>query len=45
MVGFITTRHLFAHPILIVREFGIGCFVRCAWRTILARRATSLECI
>jgi hypothetical protein len=46
MVGFITTRHLFAHPILIVREFGVRCFARCVWRTLSADRATTfLECL
>jgi hypothetical protein len=46
MDGFITTRHLFTHPVLIVREFGVRCFARCVWRTLRAQRATTfLECL
>jgi hypothetical protein len=46
MVGFITTRSLLTHPSLIVREFGMQCFVRCIWRTLtLDRNVTFLECI
>ncbi len=46
MDGFITTRHLFMHPALIVREFGVRCFARCIWRTLTAQRATTfLECL
>ncbi len=46
MVGFITTRSLFAHPSLIVQEFGVRCFARCIWRTLtLGRNVTFLECI
>jgi hypothetical protein len=46
MVGFITTRSLLVHPSLIVREFGMQCFARCIWRTlILGRNVTFLECI
>jgi hypothetical protein len=46
MVGFITTRSLLANPSLIVREFGMHCFVRCMWRTLtLDRNVTFLECI
>jgi hypothetical protein len=46
MVGFIRTRSLFAHPSLIVREFGMQCFARCIWRTLISgRNVTFLECI
>ena len=46
MVGFITTFSLLAHPSLIVREFGMQCFARCVWRSlILGRNVTFLECI
>lgn len=46
MRGFITTRHLLTHPVLIVREFGFGCLARCVWRTVTARRSTTfLECL
>jgi hypothetical protein len=45
MVGFITTRHLFTHSGLIVREFGPTCLLRCYWRALIADRAvTFLEC-
>ncbi len=46
MRGYVTTRHLFTHSLLIVRGFGIHCFARCVWRTFTAKRATTfLECL
>ncbi len=45
MHGVIHTRHLFTHGNVIVREFGVGVFARCLWRTIVCRRpVTFLEC-
>jgi hypothetical protein len=45
MVGFVTTRHLFTHSAVIVREFGTVCLLRCLWRTVTADHAvTFLEC-
>ena len=45
MVGFVTTRHLFTHSGLIVREFGPACLLRCYWRTLTAdHEVTFLEC-
>jgi hypothetical protein len=46
MHGVVTTRDLVFHSPLIVREFGLRCFARCLWRTmILHRIVTFLECI
>ena len=46
MRGFVTTRDLFFHSTDIVREFGVGCYVRCLRRAILSpRKCTFLECI
>lgn len=45
MVGFVTTRHLFTHSAVIVKEFGTVCLLRCLWRTVTADHAvTFLEC-
>lgn len=45
MVGFVTTRHLFTHSAVIVKEFGTVCLLRCLWRTVTAHHAvTFLEC-
>jgi len=45
MDGFITTRHLFTHSAVIVKEFGTACLFRCLWRTVTADHAvTFLEC-
>jgi hypothetical protein len=46
MVGVISTRHLVTHPRAIVHEFGMGCYLRCIWRTVAAHRpVTFLECM
>ncbi len=45
MVGLVRTRHLITHPRTIVREFGLRCYVRCIWRTLMERRpVTFLDC-
>ena len=45
MVGVVTTRHLFTHSAVIVREFGALCLFRCIWRSLTAHHAvTFLEC-
>jgi hypothetical protein len=45
MVGIVTTRHLFTHAAVIVREFGTLCLFRCIWRSLTADHAvTFLEC-
>lgn len=45
MDGFVTTRHLFTHSAVIVKEFGTVCLLRCLWRTVTADHAvTFLEC-
>jgi hypothetical protein len=44
--GVITSRHLLLHGLLIVKEFGVRCFVRCVWRTVISHDVvTFLECI
>jgi hypothetical protein len=46
MVGLVRTRDLFFHSPLILREFGIACWVRCLMRSLLADRpVTFLECL
>jgi hypothetical protein len=46
MVGVVSTRHLITHPRAIVHEFGMGCYLRCVWRTVAAHRpVTFLECV
>ena len=37
MSGTISTRHLFTHALVIVREFGLSCFVHCVWRSLTER--------
>jgi hypothetical protein len=45
MVGVVTTRHLFTHSAVIVREFGTLCLFRCIWLSLTADHAvTFLEC-
>jgi len=45
MVGVVTTRHLFTHSAVIVREFGTLCLFRRISRSLTADRAiTFLEC-
>jgi hypothetical protein len=45
MRGVITTRHLVLHGALVIREFGLRCYLRC-WVRTLTRSApcTFLEC-
>jgi hypothetical protein len=46
MDGVVKTRDLVVHSPLIVREFGLRCFARCIWRTVVLHRiVTFLECI
>lgn len=46
MEGLITTRHLLTHSTVIVREFGVRCYLRCLGRTMFGgRKVTFLECI
>jgi len=46
MNGFITTTDILAHPALIIREFGVRCWLRCLHSTFVRRRkVTFLECI
>ena len=44
--GVITTRHLLVHGLLIVKEFGVRCFARCVWRSVVSHDVvTFLECM
>jgi hypothetical protein len=43
--GYITTRNVLMHPALIVREFGLGVFLRCCLAIVQRRRTTFLACI
>jgi hypothetical protein len=46
MIGVVKTRHLITHPRTIVHEFGMGCYLRCVWRTVAKRGpVTFLECV
>jgi hypothetical protein len=46
MVGVVRTRHLLTHFALILREFGVRCWLRCIWRTFMSQRSvTFLECV
>ena len=47
MKGFITTRDVLLHPVIIIRGFGVRVYVRCLLRIAgnNGRAATFLECI
>ena len=46
MKGFITTKDVLLHPVLIIRGFGVRVYARCLARVGLHHgRATFLECI
>jgi hypothetical protein len=46
MRGFIATKDVLLHPVLIVRTFGLRVYTRCLGLLVLRpRRATFLECI
>jgi hypothetical protein len=47
MRGFITTKAVLRHPVLIVRGFGVRVYARCLARLVVhpARPTTFLECI
>lgn len=46
MEGFITTRDVLLHPILVVENFGFRVYLRCLYRmSCYGRRVTFLECI
>jgi hypothetical protein len=46
MKGVITTRHLLTHCTVIIRQFGLRCYVRCLVRTLFsAKPVTFLDCI
>lgn len=34
MTGLVTTRHLFTHCGIIVREFGLKAYLSCVWRVV-----------
>jgi hypothetical protein len=43
--GVITTREVFRHSAIIVREFGPRAYWRCCVAVILRRRTTFLDCV
>ncbi|HEX8793287.1 MAG TPA: hypothetical protein VF765_20230 [Polyangiaceae bacterium] len=46
MKGFITTKDVLLHPVLIIRAFGVRVYGRCLARLSSHRgRSTFLECI
>jgi hypothetical protein len=45
MKGFITTRDILLHPVVIVGAFGLRVYVRCIGRILSMRTVTFLECI
>ena len=44
MTGNITGRHILRHPMVIVREFGARCYLRCLKAVLLCERKTFLDC-
>ena len=44
MNGSITGRHVLTHAIVILREFGPGCYFRCVKALLLRQRTTFLDC-
>jgi len=43
--GAITSRHVLRHALVVVREFGLGAFLRCCLVIALRRKTTFLECV
>jgi hypothetical protein len=43
--GLITTRHVFSHAGIIVREFGAAAYLRCCLVILRRRKTTFLECV
>lgn len=44
MHGSITSRHVLSHAVVIVREFGAMCYLRCVKAVLLGERTTFLNC-
>lgn len=45
MQGVIQARDVLLHPVLICREFGAGCFLRCVGAVLSRRRCTFLDLV
>ncbi len=45
MQGIITGRHVLTHPTVIIRGFGVGCYLRCIRAVLRRERTTFLELI
>ena len=45
MGGFITTKDVFRHSRIILREFGASAYLRCCIAVIRRRRTTFLDCV
>jgi len=43
--GAITSRHVFRHAPVVVREFGLAVFLRCCLVIVLRRKTTFLACV
>jgi hypothetical protein len=43
MIGIITLRDVLANLVLVTREYGAGCVVRCFIATVRRQRTTFLE--
>jgi len=43
--GLITSRDVVRHGLIIVREFGLGAWLRCCSATIRGRHTTFLACV
>ena len=43
--GVITTKDILWRGATIVREFGVGTYLRCCLATLLRRRTTLLHCV
>jgi len=43
--GVITTRHVFRHATIIVREFGAAAYLRCCLVILRGQKTTFLECV
>jgi hypothetical protein len=43
--GAITSRHVLRHAVVIVRQFGMGVFLRCCLTIVQRRKTTFLDCV
>ena len=43
--GVITTKDVFRHSAIIVREFGAAAYLKCCLAVLLRRQTTFLDCV